>query len=240
MRSNYQNTLQIYIFFFINYNNILIYRRNNFQKLVTSNASDESTPRTVSSNVITNIGENDTGDHNNNVDETMNIHRRHLESESSGNYGYDYADDEDTTDQEELNNNHIFSPRYQCFPHQKEQIHQLQQLQQQKLQLLQQQHEQLNQQQQTHDVHYYHENNPKNIEVQVMTGKDLRKCMKVRKVKSEMKYVDTPTLRDGSKRDKKKESKSDHEFANDSDVSDHNFPNIVCDILWNFFINNVN
>ncbi|CAD6993221.1 protein Cep78 homolog [Ceratitis capitata] len=46
------------------------------------------------------------------------------------------------------------------------------------------------------------------------TGKDMhRKLLKVRKVKSEMKYVE-PTPKDPTK---KKESKSDHEFANETD-----------------------
>lgn len=42
-----------------------------------------------------------------------------------------------------------------------------------------------------------------------------RKVHKVRKVKSEMKYIDPPQ-KDANK---KKESKSDHEFANEFDVS---------------------
>lgn len=50
---------------------------------------------------------------------------------------------------------------------------------------------------------------------QTLTPKESRKSHKVRKVKSEMKYVESPP-KDSAKR---KISKSDHEFSNESDVS---------------------
>lgn len=222
--------------------------------MVTSNISNESTPRTECSNAIASIGEGctvseiDTIPMENGLDSlnTMNIHRPRVDSESSGNYGYEYAEEDDATEPEEINSQ-IYSPPYKCLSNQQGQIHQLQQLQQQqlhllqqqqqqKLQLLQKEHERLQHQQQAHNPPCYYQNDPKSMEAHNVPSKDFSAPIKVRKVKSEMKYIDTPTAKDG--REKKKESKSDHEFANDSDVSDHNFPNIVCDILWNYFINN--
>lgn len=58
-----------------------------------------------------------------------------------------------------------------------------------------------------------------------------RKLLKVRKVKSEMKYVE-PTPKDSSK---KKESKSDHEFANETDVS-RQFQKEIYDILATYLL----
>lgn len=202
--------------------------------MAVSNASNESTPRTFSN---LNTDEACSG---NDLDPAtaknisglsdMNLHHPALDSESGGNYSYDYADDGETSEQDVLPT-HSMSPRY---PGQ-----QLQQRHLQQLQLLQQQRQQQEQaqQQMQHNLHYYHQMEPINGESQVMTGKELRKSMKIRKVRSEMKYVETPTVKDAAKKDKKKESKSDHEFANDSDVSDHhNFSNMISDILWHYFM----
>uniref|UniRef100_A0A1B0B4Y5 Protein Cep78 homolog n=1 Tax=Glossina palpalis gambiensis TaxID=67801 RepID=A0A1B0B4Y5_9MUSC len=48
----------------------------------------------------------------------------------------------------------------------------------------------------------------------IITQKETRKALKVRKVKSEMKYAEPPTVKESAK---KKESKSDHELANETD-----------------------
>ncbi|KAM7359965.1 protein Cep78 homolog isoform 2-T4 [Cochliomyia hominivorax] len=58
-------------------------------------------------------------------------------------------------------------------------------------------------------------NAPLNSPTSMMTQSDQRKNVKVRKVKSEIKYTDSPAK--NRSRNKDKESKSDHEFANEAD-----------------------
>lgn len=65
----------------------------------------------------------------------------------------------------------------------------------------------------------------------LITQKETRKALKVRKVKSEMKYVEPPTIKESAK---KKESKSDHELANETDVSALPFPMQVYEILKSY------
>lgn len=220
-----------------------LYRRNDFQKLAANNVSNESTPRTFSNRNMEETcssNEMDPGTAKNiTALKEMNLHHPSLDSGS-----YDYAPDGETTDRDVMPIHHTMSPRYPGEQLQQQHLQQLQLLQQQQrqLQLHQQQLQQLQQQEQElavvqPQIHHYHQNETKMGEVQLMTSKELRKSMKIRKVKSEMKYVETPTLKDATKKDKKKESKSDHEFANDSDVSDHhNFSDMISDILWDYFM----
>lgn len=69
----------------------------------------------------------------------------------------------------------------------------------------------------------------------MMTQSEQRKTLKVRKVKSEVKYVECPAK--DSVYHKNKESKSDHEFANETDVSSNSIlSKIIYDVLrtYNF------
>lgn len=79
----------------------------------------------------------------------------------------------------------------------------------------------------SHSVH-----NSPNTSERTLTQRDQRKALKVRKVKSEVKYNEPPP-KDSSQR---KISKSDHEFANESDVSDvsMHFRKEIYDILWSY------
>lgn len=63
--------------------------------------------------------------------------------------------------------------------------------------------------------------------------KELRKVLKVRKVKSEMKYVEPMS---NSMSSKKKESKSDHEFANETDVSLTPFQSQLYEIFSSYLL----
>lgn len=58
-------------------------------------------------------------------------------------------------------------------------------------------------------------NTPDSSSDQTLTQIDQRRALKVRKVKSELKYIDPP-VKDAEKRTI---SKSDHEFSNENDVS---------------------
>lgn len=62
-----------------------------------------------------------------------------------------------------------------------------------------------------------------------------RKLLKVRKVKSEIKYVEPAPKGSSKKKESKKESKSDHEFANESDVSSQ-FRKQIYEILATYML----
>lgn len=65
-----------------------------------------------------------------------------------------------------------------------------------------------------------------------MSQAEQRKTLKVRKVKSEVKYIEPP-VKDANKN---KESKSDHEFSNESDVSYNltGFSKVIYDIICSY------
>ena len=66
-----------------------------------------------------------------------------------------------------------------------------------------------------------------------MSQSDQRKTLKVRKVKSEVKYNEPP-VKEANK--KNKESKSDHEFSNENDVSCNltGFSKVIYDIICSY------